>query len=341
MSHASHELFRVRDRGDVGAARRAVDALAQTTAVPPAAVEPARIAVTELGNNLHVHGQDGYLLLRPTDEPRGLEVVAVDRGAGIADPRAALAGATKAAAGLGVGLGAVARLATSFDLYTGVQEGTVVLARFAADPLAAGAPIRGLHAGGVSTAVVSGDANGDGWAVAHDDLGCSALVVDGLGHGPPAHEAARAALAAFDAGYDGDVCGWLQAAHAAMRRTRGGVAAAARIDLARRRVSFAGVGNVQGRLVAEGQTWGLASHPGMLGTEHQAPRPRRLDLPWPRRATLLLWSDGLRSGAAPDPGGAVLAHDPTVVAALLHRDFARGSDDATMVVVSDRAGGLE
>jgi anti-sigma regulatory factor (Ser/Thr protein kinase) len=339
MSHASHECFRVRDQGDVGAASRAVDTLAQAAALPQAVVEPARIATTELGHNLHGHGQEGYLLLRPTDEPRGLEVVAVDRGPGIADPAGALAGTT-AAADLGVGLGVVARLATSFDLYTGARQGTVVLARFAADPpTAPAAPVQGLRAGGVSTAAVPGDANGDGWAVAHDDLGCTAVVVDGLGHGPPAHEASRAALAALEAAGGVDVCGWLQAAHVAMRGTRGGVAAAARIDLSRRRVAFAGVGNVQGRIVAEGQTWGLASHPGMLGTQHQAPRPRRLDLPWPRGATLLLWSDGLRSGAAPGVDGAGRGHDPTVLAALLHRDFVRGNDDATVVVVQDRTDG--
>jgi anti-sigma regulatory factor (Ser/Thr protein kinase) len=339
MSHAAHEHFRVRDPGDVGVARRAVEALAQAADVPMTAVEPARIATTELGNNLHLHGQDGYLLLRPTDEPRGLEVVAVDRGPGIADPPGALAGATTAAAGLGVGLGAVSRLASSFDLYTDAKQGTVVLARFAADSPAAPAEPVWLRAGGVSTAVVPGDANGDGWAVAHDELGCAAVVVDGLGHGPAAHEAALAALAAFDACGAGDVCGWLQAAHAAMRGTRGAVAAAVRIDRTRRRVSFAGVGNVQGRIVTEGQTWGLASHPGMLGTEHHAPRPRRLDLPWPRGATLLLWSDGLRSETAPDFDGASGGHDPTVVAALLHRDFARGNDDATVVVVQDRTDG--
>jgi hypothetical protein len=73
----------------------------------------------------------------------------------------------------------------------------------------------------------------------------------------------------------------------------------------------------------------------MLGTEHQAPRPRLLDLPWARGAALLLWSDGLRSNTGHGLDGARLAHDPTVVAALLHRDHARGNDDATVVVVQD------
>ena len=160
--------------------------------------------------------------------------------------------------------------------------------------------------------------------------------MDGLGHGPSAHHAAQAGLSAFDADYDGDLCRWFQGAHGAMRQTRGGVAALARIDLAERRVWFVGVGNVQGRVVGRGRTLALVSQPGMIGTAQQAPRPRLIDLPWVPGASLILWSDGIRSQIAPDPDGKLLTHDPTTVAALLHRDFARGTDDATVVVVQDR-----
>jgi anti-sigma regulatory factor (Ser/Thr protein kinase) len=341
MSSASHQLHRVRDRSDVGAARRAVQELARRAGVPRQSSEPAQVAVTELGTNLLVHAKDGYLLLRPLDDPRGLELLAVDHGPGIADPARALSGGTTVA-GLGIGLGSVQRLATSFELYSRVGEGTVVLARFCEersgiDPAAAGR----FLGGGVSVAVVPGYPNGDGWAVTGQGAGCSVLVVDGLGHGPAAHEAARAALAAFDAGYDGDLEVWLRSAHAAMRGTRGGVAAVAKIDPAGQRVCFAGVGNVHGRVVAGGRTSGLVSFPGTIGINHQPPRSRLVEAPWPAGATLLLWSDGIRSDVTlhQDPG--LLAHHPTVVAALLHRDFARGTDDATVVVVQDRVDGRQ
>jgi len=338
MTQASHQLFRIRDRGDVGAARRAVDALAGRLEAAGQASESAQIAATELGTNILRHGEDGYLLLRSLDR-LGLEILAVDRGRGIADPAGALAGAGPTPGGLGVGLGSVRRLATSFDLYTGVAKGTVVLGRFAAgrrpDDAAPGGSFR---CGGVSLPVVPGDLNGDGWAVTDDDSSCSVLVVDGLGHGPAAHQAAQAGLAALGTGYDGDLCRWLHSAHAAMRQTRGGVAALARIDLAERRVCFVGVGNIHGRVVARGQTFGLVSQPGMMGTEHQTPRPRLLDLPWVPGASLLMWSDGLRSDVTLDSDRKLVTHDPTVVAAVLHRDFARGTDDATVVVVQDRSG---
>jgi serine/threonine protein phosphatase PrpC len=59
-----------------------------------------------------------------------------------------------------------------------------------------------------------------------------------------------------------------------------------------------------------------------------------LTCPWPPQATLVLWSDGLRSRAAAQPQDAgLLARDPALVAATLYRDHNRGSDDATVVVV--------
>ncbi len=339
MTQASHELFHIRDRSDVGAARRAVDALASSAGVAEQESESAQIAATELGTNIIRHGEDGYLLLRLLDHCRGLEILAVDRGRGIADPAGALSGVGATSGGLGVGLGSVRRLATGFDLYTRVSKGTVVLGRFSTghspDEMEPGGSLR---AGGVSLAVIPGDLNGDGWAVTLDESSCSALVVDGLGHGPSAHQAAQVCLAAFDAEYDGDLCRWLGAAHRAMRQTRGGVAALARIDLAAGRVRFAGVGNIQGKVVGRGRTLGLVSQPGMMGTEYQTPRPRLLDLPWIPGASLILWSDGIRSDVAFEPDTKLLTHDPTTVAAMLHRDFARGTDDATVVIVQDCTG---
>jgi anti-sigma regulatory factor (Ser/Thr protein kinase) len=340
MTQTSHERYPISDPSDVGAARRAVDALAQALRMASRQTEAARLAATELGSNVLRHGQDGYLLLRPLDHRRGLEILAVDRGQGIAHPAHALDGAGATAGGLGVGLGSVQRLAGNFDLDSGVSKGTVVLGRFWTDDSGDDvAPGGSLRAGGVSLAVVPGDRNGDGWAVNWQDTGCSALVVDGLGHGPAAYEAAQAALALFDSHYDGDLCRWLHAADTAIRHTRGGVAAIARVEPSQQRVWFAGIGNIQGRVMAPGRTLGLVSQPGILGAQQQHPRIRLGDLPWMRGASLLLWSDGIRSDVALDLDPRLFSHDPAVVAATLHRDFARGTDDATIVVVSDHGGG--
>jgi hypothetical protein len=176
-----------------------------------------------------------------------------------------------------------------------------------------------------------GEANGDGWAVAELSDGLAVAVVDGLGHGPLASAAADAALDAFTRAPD-DLDRFLVRAHEAMQPTRGGVAAVCRLFPERNELQYIVVGNISGRIVAPGHTRSLPSPPGTVGTQASLPRAAVGNLPWPPRAVLLLWSDGLRSGIEP-PGPALLRHDPAVLAAVLHRDYTREHDDATIVTV--------
>ncbi|MBV9412422.1 MAG: SpoIIE family protein phosphatase [Acidimicrobiia bacterium] len=320
------ELLTVADSGDVGAARRAVAKLARTLDLSEADVGATELAATELATNVEIHAGAGYILVRTIPERKALEIIAVDRGPGVL-------GAAPGGGGLGVGLASVNRLASTFDLYTRREGGTVALARF---EFGDAPPREPFDVGGVSVPAAPLDANGDGWAVGYDDRGCVVVVVDGLGHGPSACEAAQTALRALKDAADGDIRSWLERAHDAMRSTRGGVASVARVDVVRGVVEFAGIGNVSGTTVANGSTRGLASRPGLLGTEHRVPRVEVVEVAWRPGSTLVLWSDGLRSGVRVDEPR-LLAHDSAVVAAALHRDFARGNDDATVVVVRERA----
>jgi anti-sigma regulatory factor (Ser/Thr protein kinase) len=326
LIQASTEVLRVEDSSDVGAARRAVRGIAEGLALAESEAGAAELVATELATNVDIHAGAGYLLVRAIPERRVLEMIAVDRGPGVG-------GRATAAGGLGVGLESVQRLATTFDMYSPRVGGTVALARFEFGRPPAAASL--LEVAGVSVPVVPLDANGDGWAVGVDERGCVVVVVDGLGHGPGAHRAAQAALNALADSSEVDIRTWLTLAHDAMRSTRGGVAGVARVDVQRGVVEFAGVGNVSGGMIATGASKGLASRPGLLGTEHRVPRPQVIEVPWRHGATLVLWSDGLRSGVRLDESADLLGHDPAVVAAALHRDFARGNDDATVVVVRE------
>ena len=103
---------------------------------------------------------------------------------------------------------------------------------------------------------------------------------------------------------------------------------------AEREVHFVGVGNVAASIVAaDGEGRNLVSHNGTVG--HQLRRVQTFRYPWPAGAALVLATDGIRTQwrLADAPG--LVRHDPTVVAAALWRDHARGRDDATVVVVRD------
>ncbi len=351
MIQAPHSLFPVTDRSDVGAARREVAGIADRIGATAALGDAAQLAATELGTNIVRHaGGDGYLLVRPLETPASaIEILAVDRGPGFiarSPLRSAPAPATPPfeGGGLGVGLSSVERLASEFDLWSERGQGSVVLARFRTSPLNAPSAVL---TGGVSLPVVPSDVNGDGWAALVKDSWAAAVVVDGLGHGPAAHEAAQAALCTFPGALaDGDARTWLKQAHWAMRPTRGGVIGLVLIDLASRTVEFAGVGNVSGRLMnfdypeggcahQAGRANHLVSRPGTAGAEHRPPEPGVTSLPWPPGAVLVLWSDGIKTPGDWSRSARLFCHDPSVAAAALHSQWSRGRDDATVVVIKD------
>src|SRR5690606_19796841 len=104
--------------------------------------------------------------------------------------------------------------------------------------------------------------SGDGWALRRLPDGGRVMVTDGLGHGPAAEEAARAAARAFEAHPTAAPADLMHALHAALRSTRGAAAAVAEIGLAGGQVRYAGVGNISGLLHTEAGTRHMVSHTG-------------------------------------------------------------------------------
>jgi hypothetical protein len=287
---------------------------------------------TELAANLVLHADPGgWVLTRPLP-PSGIELIAVDQGPGIADPAAAVEGRSRAPKGLGRGLAAVRRASCHFDLHSQPGRGTTVLAVV---DLAAPGRLPHDHAprrwGGVSVGIT--DPCGDAWAVVSGDRGTAVAVVDGLGHGTGASTAADAAVEGFAAAL-GDPGSFLITANKAMLGTRGAAATMCLLDPDRETLRYVAAGNVNGCVLAGPARYRLITSGATLGARGKAPPVPVRTCPWPPQATLVLWSDGLRSRAAAQPQDAgLLARDPALVAATLYRDHNRGSDDATVVVV--------
>jgi hypothetical protein len=86
--------------------------------------------VSELGTNIIKYAGTGRILLRTlaTNKTAGIEIIAVDDGPGIPDPEKALQDHYTTGKTLGLGLGAVRRLATEFDLSCPESGGTKVRA---------------------------------------------------------------------------------------------------------------------------------------------------------------------------------------------------------------------
>ncbi|BBK36945.1 TorS-related protein [Allostella sp. ATCC 35155] len=322
------------DQSHIGAARR--EAVRLAISAGWCEEEQARLAlvVTEMSVNTIRHGGGGEVLVgRRAFGTPGIEAIWMDRGHGMADPEACFRDGHSTAGTPGNGLGAVIRMSDAFDCYSQPDQGTVVLVRIDDRARNEFAPC-GWAIGAVDVAKPGQDVSGDAWAVRIDGPHLSCMVVDGLGHGPAAAAAAAAAVRAFDQAPPGEPVPVLQAVHEAMRPTRGGAVAVLRADRDRRTVSFSGIGNIAGGVAGVGVRH-MVSMNGTAGGA--APRLRAFDYPFAAQDVVILHSDGVSTSwsLAAYPG--LVVRDPGTIAAVLLRDHGRGRDDATVLVVRDRA----
>lgn len=322
--------FRVDDASQVGEARRAALAVADSLGFPETRRAAVAVVVTELAGNLAKHARDGQLVLAPrAGDAAALEILAVDRGPGMADPDACLADGYSTAGTPGTGLGAARRMADAFDLDSRPGVGTVIVARCHAK---AARQARAC-VGGLGVPIAGERHCGDTWMAAEDEHRFVACVVDGLGHGELAERAALAAVEVLSRGHDLAPAVLLRRMHDALRATRGAAVLVVAVDRERRSARSAGVGNVAGTIIAGGETRSIVSHAGIVG--HQMARVQEFEHEWPPGAVLVLASDGLRTQWRADAYPGLARRDPSLLAAALWRDHTRGRDDATVLVVRE------
>jgi anti-sigma regulatory factor (Ser/Thr protein kinase) len=336
LRQSSHQQFIIADSAAVGAVRRAVGGYADRLRADTVFAAIAAQTATELATNLLRHASPGgWILARPLP-PAGVEILAVDRGPGIRDVAAAVAGRAPAPKGLGCGLAAVRRASSYFDVFTRPGLGTVVLAVVQAGPAdASRMPGPPRHWAGVSIGIE--ESCGDGWAVVEETGALTVAVVDGLGHGVHASIATDAAISAL-ADNPADLTGYLAHANATMRHTRGAALAVCRLEPDHGELRCLSVGNVSARLLHHGGQHSIVAFNGTVGMREAPPSTKVMHHPWPAGATLVLWTDGLASYIDLVADAELFTHDPAVAAAALHRDYGRGRDDATVVIVRNRAG---
>lgn len=343
------QRYPVADATQVGAVRREAQTLAQDAGFSEVATGELAIIVSELASNLIKHGSGGELLLsRVLDDARvGIEVVAVDKGAGIADLARSMTDGYSTAGSLGVGLGAIARLAHEFDIYSRAGAGSAVMARVWATPIGRSAssspyapmsqphaaPSRSVRAGAIAVPKLGQDVSGDGWAMRDIDGVMVALLVDGLGYGPQAALTTATAMRFFERCTKASPIDILNGLHVALKPTRGAVAAVAAMHPDTNTLRYAGVGNIGGVLIgSDGARRHLMSYDGTLGYQLRVVRETVYE--WAPGNWFAMHSDGLSPRLDPVAYPGLSVCDPVIAAGVLYRDFHRTHDDATILVVN-------
>jgi anti-sigma regulatory factor (Ser/Thr protein kinase) len=290
------------------------------------------LVATELATNLVKHGKGGEIIVGKFDDADGvgIEILALDRGPGMADVQKCLRDGYSTAGSPGTGLGAVARQSDRFNLFSRPGQGTAIMARLASKETAPASRRPGPQIGAIAAVCPGETVSGDAWAV---DMrqGETLLIADGSGHGPIAATAARAAVEVFRVQADKPLPRLVEAIHRALAPTRGAAVAVTRIDRGARVVRFTGVGNIAGMLVIGAENRRMVSHNGTAG--HVAPRIAEFTYPYAGAPMLILNSDGLTTRWDPAAYPGLTQAHPSVVAGVLYRDHRRGRDDATVVVL--------
>ena len=311
----------IQDSSQVALARRTANELATAAGLDEQRRSAVNVVTVELANNILQHASSGQLFFQYLQATGAFDIMAIDHGAGMLNIERCLEDGFSTRSTPGLGLGAVRRFAKRFGAYSMPGRTTVVTARMAelkAEP----------DLSVICTAMHGETLSGDGWSDSED--GRSFCVVDGLGHGMLAADAAKVAIQIFHKHPEASPQAALEKMHAAMRATRGAAAAVLRVNSEARTLDFAGIGNISCVLLRQGKSQNLVSHNGTLG--HQVRRVQQFSYPYDRDDILLMYSDGLTSQPKLGIPPSLLSQPPNVIAPFLFSEQLRGRDDATLLV---------
>ncbi len=319
----------VNEESQVGSTRRYVIEICQRSGRDEMFCAKAAIVATEMARNLVRHGHGGEIVIRVMPKPTGgLEILALDRGPGIRNIAECLRDGFSTAGTAGTGFGSVKRLADRFEVFSQPGRGTVVWVRlFALEPISNSQP---FECSGISIPVEREEVCGDAWEVIESAGTLRAMVVDGLGHGPLAEEAAREALVVFRSQPGEGVASTLRLVDRALTKTRGAAGAIVELCPAKGYVRAAGVGNISMSLLNNGKSKSFGSDNGTLGTG--VSKINEFTQPWMDGSLLVMHSDGVKTHWTLKEYPGLVRRHPGLVAGLLFRDFRRDRDDATVIV---------
>ena len=331
-------LIEVNDASHIGQARRLAMYLAGTMDFNEIEKTNATIIATEMATNIIKHARFGKIILmtKQLNQHKTLEIVAMDQGPGIANVSHSITDGISTTQTLGIGMGALQRLATHFDLYSSSQHGTVlwseIIGASKEKSIASEIPCKPYKMGVLSIPIKNEEYCGDGWSIQplYSDV-VRILISDGLGHGFGAYQATSKAIECFHTCQSLCLYDALMDIHAALKKTRGAAISLVEINFSKGTLDYVGVGNISGKIIGHEKSISMVSTPGIAG--HICSTIKVFTYPFEKGNLLLLFSDGLTNRWNFNDYAGLLVKHPAVIAGVLYRDYQREKDDATIFAI--------
>jgi anti-sigma regulatory factor (Ser/Thr protein kinase)/serine/threonine protein phosphatase PrpC len=313
---------------DVLIAAAAATSVAAQLGFAPQECSEIALAVRELATNILRHAGRGAVEISGRDGT--ITIVARDHGPGVVDREAAQRDGYSTVGGLGYGLGTVNRSMDDLRVESD-RTGTTVTARRSLRPTLR-TDAGNLLDVGVATVPLFGQVeNGDDYIDLRWGTYRLVGVIDGIGHGPLAHAAARAARTYVEHHFDQPLDAIFRGADVECRGSRGVVMALARLDWERWQLEFASVGNIEARVLHAGTARNLIARRGIVGLMAPPPTVSRHD--WQPDATLIVHSDGIPSHWGAGVLDDLLDASASVLARTILTRLRKATDDATVLVM--------
>lgn len=354
---------RVRAESDVPHAVLSATDFARSVGFSDTESRSLATVVSELATNILKYAHSGSVAMEEVEARyrRGIQVTVSDRGPGIENVQQALQDNYSSSGTLGLGLPGVRRMVDEFDIESTVGVGTrVVVRKWLATR---GAPVRRRLGADIQTgssrlaergtlrgcqsfpSSIAPDASlqiahanrpcrgefvsGDAVSVTEVDGGVLIGVVDGLGHGHAAHQAAKSATRYLRSHSSSDLAHVLTKLHERLRDSVGAAVSLCWIDLSTGAVRYAAIGNTVFRL--HGATsHRLTATPGTVGEQIRTPRVDTAQLN--PDDVLILHTDGISERTDFEDYPQLRYQGVETVADRLVSQYGKRHDDATVAV---------
>lgn len=319
---------------EVIAIRRIAREMAGEIGFDEATREEIGLVVSELASNITKYAPRGIITLSQICDlhREGILIEAEDEGEGF-NIHAAMQDGVSTSGTLGVGLGAVNRLMDEFDiLQREDRTGTRILCkRFLHDN-----SNHGHHCpfdfGVVSRPKPGETANGDSFVIKHIRNATLVGVIDGVGHGVLANQAANAARQYIERHADLSLLEIFKGVDRACASTRGVVMALTVFDWSQKCFRFASVGNIEVSVMhGHYEKPKFIVRRGIVGKH--APQPVITENEWHPGNILILHSDGLSTHWSWQDFSLYSEHPAQVLAENIYNANQKDHDDATIVIV--------
>jgi len=332
MVDATHISFTADDRSYFSLIKKEIHRMAMEGGINPTRTNQLDLIVAEMTSNLFKYSNDGELLMGvfPNGGNPYVELISIDNGPGMINPSKMMQDGVSTTNTLGHGLGSMKRLSDTFELYSQIGWGTIVLSRVYSEPDKVKLQNK-LIMRPIVVYKPGEKTSGDGFTYKKTDKYLKMMLADGLGHGPEANKAINEAAIAFKVFPDYSPTETIRFIHNAIKKTRGAVINIVGYDYDRKSWSSAGVGNIAARMSGPVNFKNHMSYNGIVG--HNIPGTMNdQEYPVEEFNQVMLCSDGIKTRIDMARYPMMYKYDLTILAAAIYKDHARRNDDMSVVI---------